>query len=106
MLKWGFPQISPITKITVKSPNKVYPNSVYTRIFVFDGTSRSMRKEKTGVGKPLIVQSLRLFCGRDLVPKTGYGSPFGQSLLRDDDAMGIRRMELGFFRFVRGKDSH
>ena len=30
MLKWGFPQISPITKITVKSPNKVYPNSVYT----------------------------------------------------------------------------
>ena len=43
--------------------NMVNPNSVYTRIFVFDGASRSMREEKNGARKPLNVLILRLVCG-------------------------------------------
>jgi hypothetical protein len=106
MLKWGFPQISPITKITVKSPNKVYPNSVYTRIFVFEGASRSRSSMEKTESEKEIVRKFYMVLRTCFGFENGVGEFLCWSPSRDDDAMGIRRIQLGFFRFVRGKDSH
>jgi hypothetical protein len=75
MLKWGFPQISPITKITVKSPNKVYPNSVYTRIFVFEGASRSRSSMEKTESEKEIVRKFYMVLRTCLGAENGVGKP-------------------------------
>ena len=88
MLKWGFPQISPITKITVKSQNRFTPTASIRALRDRRGLEKPKLDGKNGVRKRNGAKILHGFAGVFGCRKRG-----GQAL--GDRHFSNRRSRLG-----------